>query len=32
MKTCASLVKIIYDGVNNFMKNKYNKWMKYRKV
>ena len=31
-KTSSSLVKMIPDGVNNFMKNKCNKWMKYRKV
>ena len=24
--------KMISDGENNFMENKYNKWMKYRKV
>ena len=26
MKTCSSLVKMISDGVNNFMKNKCNKY------
>ena len=26
MKRCSSLVKMISDGVNNFMKNKCNKW------
>ena len=30
MKTCSSLVKIISHGVNNFMQNKCNRWMKYR--
>ena len=27
-KTCSSLVKIIYDGEDNFMQNKYNKLQK----
>ena len=27
-KTCSSLVKIISDGENNFMQNKYNKLLK----
>ena len=32
MKTCLPLVKIISDGVNNFLQNKCNRWMKYRNV
>ena len=32
MKICSSLVKMISDGVNNFMQNKCNKWMKYRNL
>ena len=32
MITCSSLVQIISDRVNNFMQNKCNKWMKYKKV
>ena len=32
MKTCSSLVKNIDNAENNFMKNKLNKWVKYRNV
>ena len=32
IKTCSSLVKMISDGENNFMQNKFNKLMKYRNV
>ena len=31
-KTCASFVKIISDGENNFVENRCDKWMTYRNV
>ena len=31
-KTYSSLVKMIFERVNNFMQNKCTKWMKYRKA
>ena len=32
MKTCSSLIKMISDRVNNFMQNKFYKWMEYRNI
>ena len=32
MKAFASLVKMITDGENNFIKNICNKWMRYRNI
>ena len=32
VETYSSLVKLIFDGKNNFMQNKCNKWIKYRNI
>ena len=32
MKTCSSLVKIIFNRENNFMQNMGNEWIRYRNI